>query len=143
MKMGPRMKRYSFLPVVSSLSRMSVPVMSLGMRSGVNWTRRNSRSSTSLTVRINMVFANPGIPIIKTWPLEMIAVRSWLMISVWPMMALPISWVITCVFRLMERTMASMRASVTGEGSGTRSAAGAATGFGTFAPAAWVVMSGT
>ena len=82
MKIGPRMKRYSFLPVASSLSRMSVPVMSLGMRSGVNCTRRNSRSSTSLTVRISMVFANPGMPIIRTCPLEMMAVSSCAMISV-------------------------------------------------------------
>ncbi len=39
---------------------MSVPVMSDGIRSGVNWMRLNLRSSTWASVRISSVFARPG-----------------------------------------------------------------------------------
>ena len=39
---------------------MSVPVMSDGIRSGVNWMRLNFRSSTCASVAISSVFARPG-----------------------------------------------------------------------------------
>ena len=39
-KTGPRMKRKLRLPLAGSWSMISVPVMSLGIRSGVNWIRR-------------------------------------------------------------------------------------------------------
>ena len=38
-KIGPRRKRKRRSPVFTSCSSTSVPVMSLGMRSGVNWIR--------------------------------------------------------------------------------------------------------
>ena len=42
---------------------MSVPVMSPGIRSGVNWMRLNERSSASATVWTISVLASPGTPI--------------------------------------------------------------------------------
>ena len=105
-KIGPLMKRYSLCPLDSSTSRISVPVMSEGMRSGVNWMRRNCRSSTSATVRIIIVFARPGMPIIRTCPLEMIAVNSSDTISFCPMIALEISALRRSVFTLISRTVA-------------------------------------
>ena len=39
---------------------MSVPVMSEGIRSGVNWMRWNSRPSVCAMVRTSSVFAVPG-----------------------------------------------------------------------------------
>ena len=46
-KTGPWTKRNTRLPVVRSSSSTSVPVMSDGMRSGVNWMRLKLRCSTS------------------------------------------------------------------------------------------------
>ena len=39
---------------------MSVPVMSLGIRSGVNWMRRNDMARVCESVRIMAVLARPG-----------------------------------------------------------------------------------
>ena len=47
---------------------MSVPVMSLGIRSGVNCTRLNERSSASATVCTIRVLASPGTPIEERMP---------------------------------------------------------------------------
>jgi hypothetical protein len=44
---------------------MSVPVTSVGMRSGVNWIRLNVRPRASAKVRTNRVLAVPGRPVIK------------------------------------------------------------------------------
>ena len=41
----------------------SVPVMSDGMRSGVNWILENSRLSVFARVETSRVFASPGTPI--------------------------------------------------------------------------------
>ena len=47
---------------------ISVPVMSLGIRSGVNWTRLKVRSSASATVWTMRVLARPGTPTSRAWP---------------------------------------------------------------------------
>ena len=48
-----------------------VPVMSAGMRSGVNWMRENSQPSTCASVRTSSVFATPGTPSISAcWPMK-------------------------------------------------------------------------
>ena len=39
-----------------------VPVISAGIRSGVNWMRLNSEPSTAARVRASNVFPNPGTP---------------------------------------------------------------------------------
>ena len=43
-KIGPSTKVHLRWPVVRSSSMMSVPVMSDGIRSGVNWMRRNCKA---------------------------------------------------------------------------------------------------
>jgi hypothetical protein len=47
---------------------MSVPVMSDGIRSGVNWMRLNFRSRTRASVAISSVLARPGTPTIRLLP---------------------------------------------------------------------------
>ena len=49
-------------------SRMSWPVTSEGMRSGVNWTRFKSRSRAAASVLTISVLATPGTPSSSTWP---------------------------------------------------------------------------
>ena len=51
-KTGPWTKRKLRLPVAGSWSMISVPVMSLGIRSGVNWIRVN-RSCSAWAKRRN------------------------------------------------------------------------------------------
>src|SRR5688500_17451299 len=46
----------------------SVPVMSDGMRSGVNWMRENLRSSACAMVWMRSVFASPGTPTMRQLP---------------------------------------------------------------------------
>ena len=50
------------LPVSGSSWMTSVPVMSEGMRSGVNWMRLNLRLRTRARVEIMRVLARPGTP---------------------------------------------------------------------------------
>ena len=56
-KIGPGRK----LKTTGAVSRLT-PVMSDGMRSGVNWMRRNSSPSASARARTSRVFAVPGTP---------------------------------------------------------------------------------
>ena len=51
-KIGPGVNTMCRRPVSGSSWMMSVPVMSLGIRSGVNWMRENLRSSTCAIVWI-------------------------------------------------------------------------------------------
>ena len=48
---------------------MSVPMMSAGNKSGVNWIRLKLASVALAKVRILSVLARPGTPSISTWPL--------------------------------------------------------------------------
>lgn len=64
---------------------MSVPVMSAGIRSGVNWMRLKLRSSVFATELTSSVFARPGTPIRrhargKTAMLSSSTTRCWPMI---------------------------------------------------------------
>jgi len=65
---GPSEKTISRRPVSESSWMMSVPVMSEGIRSGVNWMRENLRSTTCAIVWIRSVLANPGTPTIRLLP---------------------------------------------------------------------------
>src|SRR3989449_7139932 len=65
-KIGPFTNRSRRVPCSSS--RISVPVMSDGIRSGVNWIRLKSRSRMSASVLMRSVFARPGTPVMRTWP---------------------------------------------------------------------------
>ncbi len=67
-KTGPGTKRNSRVPEDLSSDSTSVPVMSAGIRSGVNWTRLNDRSSASASVRTISVLARPGTPSSRQWP---------------------------------------------------------------------------
>jgi hypothetical protein len=68
-----------------------VPVMSAGMRSGVNWILANSQPSTRASVRTRRVLATPGTPSMSAWfPVKM-AISAFSMTSCWPMMTLPVS----------------------------------------------------
>jgi len=46
---------------------ISVPVMSEGIRSGVNWMRRDVMPITCPMVVTNKVFARPGTPMSRAW----------------------------------------------------------------------------
>ena len=88
---GPGMNRISRRPVARSSSMTSVPMMSDGIRSGVNWMRLNLRWTACASVLISSVFARPGTPRSRQWPPAKNTVRiSWTTVC-WPMMARPSS----------------------------------------------------
>jgi hypothetical protein len=58
---GPGWKLSSRPPSGRS-TRIEVPTMSAGMRSGVNWTRAKERSTAEARVRIISVLPRPGTP---------------------------------------------------------------------------------
>jgi len=53
-----------------------VPTTSAGMRSGVNWMRRNGAPSSAANVRTNSVLAVPGTPSIRMCPFPRSAIRN-------------------------------------------------------------------
>ena len=53
---------------VSSSSSTSLPVMSAGIRSGVNWTRLGARPRTVPRVSTRRVLPRPGTPTRRAWP---------------------------------------------------------------------------
>jgi hypothetical protein len=67
-KIGPGANTICRRPVVVSSWMMSVPVMSDGIRSGVNWMRENLSSRTRASVWIKSVFASPGTPTMRLFP---------------------------------------------------------------------------
>ncbi len=68
-KTGPRTKRKLRLPVAGSWSMISVPVMSLGIRSGVNWMRHEPQVQRLGERRDGQsVLASPGTPIVRQCP---------------------------------------------------------------------------
>ncbi len=62
----------------------SVPVMSEGIRSGVNWMRLNSSDSASASVRIISVLARPGTPTSRQCPWANMATSSSSITCCWP-----------------------------------------------------------
>src|SRR5229473_2098001 len=75
-KTGPGTKRKARRPVVWSSSSTSVPVMSLGIRSGVNWMRLKVSDSASAKVEMSSVLASPGTPTKRQCPREKSAMSS-------------------------------------------------------------------
>ncbi len=63
---------------------MSVPVMSAGIRSGVNWMRLNVRFSERASVLISSVLARPGTPSSRQWPRLNSEISSSSITSCWP-----------------------------------------------------------
>ncbi len=72
-------------------SKISEPVTSPGIRSGVNWSRLASRSRAAARVRTSSVFATPGTPSSSTWPRHSSAMTSPLTTDSWPTTALATS----------------------------------------------------
>src|SRR3989442_2438651 len=62
--------------VTGSSSRISVPVILEGMRSGVNWIRLNLRSRILESVETSSVLESPGTPTRRQWPFAKSTVRS-------------------------------------------------------------------
>jgi len=96
--MGPEINLKSLFFVNWSSSIISVPVISLGIKSGVNCIRLNFRSITSATVFIRSVFANPGTPTSKQCPLASKEIRSWSTIFSCPTITLAISVLTSLIF---------------------------------------------
>src|SRR3954470_10355414 len=69
--------------------RISTPVMSAGIRSGVNWMRWNLRWKICAIDLTKRVFASPGAPVIRQWPPANKAISNSSIISFWPMMTFP------------------------------------------------------
>ena len=76
------------MPVATSSSMISVPVMSLGIRSGVNWMRLNFRCRARARVDTVSVLASPGTPIVRQWPRANRQISISSIICSWPMMTL-------------------------------------------------------
>ncbi len=89
-KIGPFANLKKRFPVAWSSSSSSVPVMSLGIRSGVNCTREKLRSSACATVCTSSVFASPGTPTSSTCPPARSAATRSSTILCWPMIRRPI-----------------------------------------------------
>ena len=85
MKIGPSTKRKSRRPRSSSSSTF-VPVMSEGIRSGVNWMRLNWMSRIWARVLTISVLARPGTPTSRQWPRVKMAANICSITSAWPMM---------------------------------------------------------
>ena len=68
-----------------------MPVMSAGIRSGVNWIRLNRQSMTSAMVRTSIVLPRPGTPSRRTWLLASSPTRVCRTSSRWPTMTFPTS----------------------------------------------------
>ncbi len=61
-----------------------VPVMSDGIRSGVNWMRLNDTSRIWLMELTISVLASPGTPMRRQWPRVKMAARICSITSAWP-----------------------------------------------------------
>ena len=82
-KIGPSTKRNSRRPLSSSSSTL-VPVMSDGMRSGVNWIRLKGMSRIRARVLTIKVLARPGTPTSRQWPRVKMAAKICSITSSWP-----------------------------------------------------------
>ena len=68
---------------------MSVPVMSIGIRSGVNWMRLNFSDIVSASLLTSSVLASPGTPISRACPRANRQIDSRSMTSCWPTITRP------------------------------------------------------
>jgi hypothetical protein len=67
---------------------METPVMSLGRRSGVNWTRRTEQSTDRASAFASMVLPTPGTSSMSRWPSASITVIASRTVSRLPSMTL-------------------------------------------------------
>ena len=96
---------------------MSVPVMSEGIRSGVNWIRRYSMFSDRASVRAIKVLPSPGTPIISACPRQSSVTSSMSITLSWPTTSLAIS-LLSCTRAARSRSTASWSATGAGGGLG-------------------------
>src|SRR5688500_15729777 len=89
---------------------MFVPVMSAGIRSGVNWMRLNSRSRASASVRTSIVLPSPGTPSSKAWPPAMRQINTSRTTPDWPTMTVATS------FSMRETTARNSETAIGGAG---------------------------
>ena len=75
-KIGPLKNLNDLFPEDLASSITSVPVISLGIKSGVNCIRLKLKSSNSDMDLIINVFARPGTPTINVWPLHSKAIKT-------------------------------------------------------------------
>ena len=68
-----------------------MPVMSIGIRSGVNWMRLNLSDIVSASLLTSRVLASPGTPIKRPWPRANRQIASRSMTSRCPTMTRPSS----------------------------------------------------
>jgi hypothetical protein len=90
LKMGPGRKLNWRRPVLGSSMTTLVPVMSAGMRSGVNWMREKGRLNVRPRVRTSSVLPRPGTPSSSTCPSAKSAISVSMTMRCWPTMVLPI-----------------------------------------------------
>jgi len=83
-KTGPRRKE----KVVVAVLKTFVPVMSEGIRSGVNWMRLKSAPRMRASVFTRSVFAVPGTPSRSACPSAKSATKTCSTTSSWPTMTL-------------------------------------------------------
>ncbi len=88
---GPRTNRMARPPVLLSSSITSVPVMSEGIRSGVNWIRLKLSPSVLASVEISSVLASPGTPTSSACPRQNSAISSSSTTASCPTITLPSS----------------------------------------------------
>src|SRR5262245_7662178 len=127
---GPGRKVNLRLPVSGSSWRMSVPVMSAGIRSGVNWMRLKERARIFETVLTRSVLARPGTPTSRQWPRLNSAISNCSTTCFWPTMTLPIWSVMRSWAAARSRTaLASSGSGVAGWGIGALGGAKRVAGF--------------
>ena len=116
---GPASKRQRRSPDAGSSSRMSVPVTSAGMRSGVNWMRLKSRPRAWASARTIRVLAVPGNPVIRQCPPTRTVIRSCSMTASWPTMTRPSAVAIRAMVSRNPSTAASAPVSSASVGAGS------------------------
>ena len=89
-KIGPFWNWKCLRPSGSS-RMMFVPMMSAGMRSGVNWIRENESSSPAASVLTRRVLPRPGAPSSRTCPPAKSPTRTSVTTSSYPTMIFPTS----------------------------------------------------
>ena len=83
-KIGPLTKVHVRWPVAGSSSMMSVPVISEGIRSGVNWMRLKMSPRVCAMVRTSSVLAVPGRPVMRQCPPTNSEIMTCSSTSSWP-----------------------------------------------------------
>ena len=69
-----------------------MPVMSIGIRSGVNWMRLKFSDIVSASFATSRVFARPGTPISRPWPRAKRQIASRSITAAWPTITRPSSF---------------------------------------------------